>query len=171
MDGQAELVRVLVVDDEPSIVDVISMALRHHGFGVEVATTGKEALDLTRRWLAGWEGGTWELYVRGLACCRAGRYADAVPLLRQAATAKDGPNVRTLGELGLVLALARLDQTEEARKQLEKTERRLADSARGPQARPDEPPAGWNWYHWQVAQCLRREARELLGVATGASDG
>jgi two-component system, OmpR family, response regulator len=43
-------VRVLVVDDEPSIVDVISMALRHHGFGVESAGTGREALDWVRRW-------------------------------------------------------------------------------------------------------------------------
>jgi two-component system OmpR family response regulator len=45
-----EQVRVLVVDDEPSIVDVISMALRHNGFGVEAAATGREALDQVRRW-------------------------------------------------------------------------------------------------------------------------
>jgi two-component system OmpR family response regulator len=43
-------VRVLVVDDEPGIVDVISMALRYHGFGVEAAGSGKEALDQVRRW-------------------------------------------------------------------------------------------------------------------------
>ena len=47
---QQENVRVLVVDDEPSIVDVISMALRHHGFSVEAAANGKEALDQVRRW-------------------------------------------------------------------------------------------------------------------------
>ena len=50
MDAQPEAARVLVVDDEPSIVDVVSMALRHHGFGVESAGTGREALDLVRRW-------------------------------------------------------------------------------------------------------------------------
>jgi two-component system OmpR family response regulator len=50
VEDQAQDVRVLVVDDEPSIVDVISMALRHHGFGVEVAENGKEALDQVRRW-------------------------------------------------------------------------------------------------------------------------
>jgi two-component system OmpR family response regulator len=50
VEDHPELVRVLVVDDEPSIVDVVSMALRHHGFGVEVAGTGKEALDQVRRW-------------------------------------------------------------------------------------------------------------------------
>ncbi len=48
--GPEENVRVLVVDDEPGIVDVISMALRHHGFGVESAGSGKEALDQVRRW-------------------------------------------------------------------------------------------------------------------------
>ncbi len=36
--------RVLVVDDEPNIVDVISMALRFQGFEVESAGTGREAL-------------------------------------------------------------------------------------------------------------------------------
>ena len=33
-------VRVLVVDDEPNIVDVVSMALRHNGFEVAEAETG-----------------------------------------------------------------------------------------------------------------------------------
>ena len=36
--------RVLVVDDEPNIVDVISMALRFQGFEVESAGTGQAAL-------------------------------------------------------------------------------------------------------------------------------
>jgi two-component system OmpR family response regulator len=40
---------VLIVDDEPNIVDVISMALRYNDFAVESAGTGREALDLTRR--------------------------------------------------------------------------------------------------------------------------
>ena len=37
--------RVLVVDDEPNIVDVVAMALRYQGFAVESAGTGREALD------------------------------------------------------------------------------------------------------------------------------
>ena len=41
---------MLVVDDEPGIVDVVSMALRHHGFVVETAGSGREALELVRRW-------------------------------------------------------------------------------------------------------------------------
>jgi two-component system OmpR family response regulator len=36
--------RVLVVDDEPNIVDVIGMALRFHGFEVASAGTGADAL-------------------------------------------------------------------------------------------------------------------------------
>jgi two-component system OmpR family response regulator len=36
--------RVLVVDDEPSILEVISMALRYHGFEVETAADGQQAL-------------------------------------------------------------------------------------------------------------------------------
>ena len=36
--------RVLVVDDEPNIVDVVTMALRFQGFDVESAGTGAEAI-------------------------------------------------------------------------------------------------------------------------------
>jgi two-component system OmpR family response regulator len=39
-----ERVRVLVVDDEPNIVDVISMALRFEGFEVASAGTGADAI-------------------------------------------------------------------------------------------------------------------------------
>jgi two-component system OmpR family response regulator len=40
--------RVLVVDDEPNIVDVITMALRFQGFEVASAATGAEALQQVR---------------------------------------------------------------------------------------------------------------------------
>src|ERR1700740_2703642 len=42
--------RVLVVDDEPGIVDVISMALRPHGFDVSSVDTGARALAEARDW-------------------------------------------------------------------------------------------------------------------------
>jgi two-component system OmpR family response regulator len=45
-----ERLRVLVVDDEPGIVDVVSMALRHHGFDVAAVQTGAEALTRVRDW-------------------------------------------------------------------------------------------------------------------------
>ncbi len=37
--------RILVVDDEPNIVDVVSMALRFQGFTIETAGTGADALQ------------------------------------------------------------------------------------------------------------------------------
>jgi two-component system OmpR family response regulator len=37
--------RILVVDDEPYITDLLAAALRFEGFSVEVAGTGREALD------------------------------------------------------------------------------------------------------------------------------
>lgn len=43
-------VRVLVVDDEPNIVDVVSMALRHNGFEVAQADSGAGALARVREW-------------------------------------------------------------------------------------------------------------------------
>jgi two-component system OmpR family response regulator len=45
-----EPLRVLVVDDEPGIVDVVSMALRHHGFEVAAVQTGAQALAHVREW-------------------------------------------------------------------------------------------------------------------------
>src|SRR5437762_6893671 len=40
MNGQ----RILVVDDEPRITDLVAMALRYEGFEVETAATGRAAL-------------------------------------------------------------------------------------------------------------------------------
>jgi two-component system, OmpR family, response regulator len=40
--------RVLVVDDEPNILDVISMALRYEQFDVETAANGRDALAAVR---------------------------------------------------------------------------------------------------------------------------
>jgi two-component system OmpR family response regulator len=48
--AQDERLRVLVVDDEPNIVDVVSMALRHHGFDVKASDNGTEALARVREW-------------------------------------------------------------------------------------------------------------------------
>ena len=38
--------QILVVDDEPSIVDAVSTALRYEGYEVTEASTGREALEL-----------------------------------------------------------------------------------------------------------------------------
>ena len=41
--------RVLVVDDEPSIVDAVATSLRYEGFTVDEAMTGRKALAGRRR--------------------------------------------------------------------------------------------------------------------------
>jgi len=46
MDGMAEPHRVLVVDDEPNIVDVLAMALRFQGFEIATAASGEQALTV-----------------------------------------------------------------------------------------------------------------------------
>jgi two-component system OmpR family response regulator len=43
--AQADNQRVLVVDDEPSIVDAVATCLRYEGFQVEEAATGRAALS------------------------------------------------------------------------------------------------------------------------------
>jgi two-component system OmpR family response regulator len=42
--------RILVVDDEPSIVDAVATALRYEGYEVHEASTGREALDAVARY-------------------------------------------------------------------------------------------------------------------------
>ena len=45
----ATAARILVVDDEPSIVDAVATALRYEGFDVEEATNGRDALSAVTR--------------------------------------------------------------------------------------------------------------------------
>ena len=45
MTGAAGTARILVVDDEPSIVDAVSTAFRYEGYDVMEASTGREALE------------------------------------------------------------------------------------------------------------------------------
>ncbi len=42
---RTEAAKVLVVDDEPSVTELVSMALRYQEFDVRVAGSGREALD------------------------------------------------------------------------------------------------------------------------------
>ncbi|MGH9062868.1 MAG: response regulator transcription factor [Acidimicrobiales bacterium] len=49
-DGPGPGPRVLVVDDEPTITELVSTALRYEGFGVEVAATGRETLARVAEW-------------------------------------------------------------------------------------------------------------------------
>jgi two-component system OmpR family response regulator len=47
--SQADGARILVVDDEPNIVEVVAMALRYQGFAVETAASGHEAIAAVSR--------------------------------------------------------------------------------------------------------------------------
>ncbi|HEX5225519.1 MAG TPA: response regulator transcription factor [Solirubrobacteraceae bacterium] len=49
MSAGAQANRILVVDDETSICEVISMALRYQGFAVETAGTGRDAVAAVSR--------------------------------------------------------------------------------------------------------------------------
>ena len=49
MSDQPRTSRVLVVDDEPNIVEVIAMALRFQGFEVQTAASGREAVAAVAR--------------------------------------------------------------------------------------------------------------------------
>jgi PAS domain S-box-containing protein len=46
--------RILVVDDEPQLAEIIHLALRQAGYEVRVATSGAGALDLAQRSLPDW---------------------------------------------------------------------------------------------------------------------
>jgi two-component system OmpR family response regulator len=47
--GSASGQRILVIDDEPSIVDAVATALRYEGYDVKEARTGREALEAVAR--------------------------------------------------------------------------------------------------------------------------
>jgi two-component system OmpR family response regulator len=47
--GVSTLTRILVVDDEPYITDLLGAALRFEGFAVETAATGGDAMTLAER--------------------------------------------------------------------------------------------------------------------------
>jgi two-component system response regulator RegX3 len=88
--------RVLVVDDEPAIVDAVTYALRGEGFDVASAADGEEAL---RRL----EGNRFDLLVldlrlprlSGVEVCRRVRSSSTIPIIML--TAKDAEVDRVLG--------------------------------------------------------------------------
>jgi DNA-binding response OmpR family regulator len=92
--------RILLVDDEPDILETVSYALRRQGFEVEVAADGASALELART-------GRFDLLVcdvmlpgmLGIDVCRILREESSLPIIL--VTARDGETDRVLGlELG-----------------------------------------------------------------------
>ena len=90
------MTRVLVVDDEPALVDAVGYALRSEGFDVDTAADGEEALNAL-----GDEG--FELVVldimlprlSGIEVCRRMREASDVPIILL--SARDAEVDRVLG--------------------------------------------------------------------------
>ena len=92
--------RILVVDDEPAIVDAVVYALRRDGFDVDTAADGREALEAAR-------AGSYDVLVldlmlpevSGLDVCRMLRAESDEPIVML--TARDAEVDRVLGlELG-----------------------------------------------------------------------
>lgn len=50
LETEPNLLSMLVVHDEPSIADAISMTVSHRGCRVETTETGRDALDMAQRW-------------------------------------------------------------------------------------------------------------------------
>jgi two-component system, OmpR family, response regulator RegX3 len=93
--------RVLLVDDDPGIVDVVSYHLERDGFSVETAGDGDTALAFATR--GSWDVVILDLMLPGLpgteVCRRLRAGGDTVPILML--TAKDAELDRVLGlELG-----------------------------------------------------------------------
>lgn len=93
--------RILLVDDDPGIVDVVSYHLERDGFSVETARDGESALALASQ--PGWDFVVLDLMLPGLpgteVCRRLRAAGDTVPILML--TAKDAEIDRVLGlELG-----------------------------------------------------------------------
>jgi len=88
--------RVLVVDDEPAIVDGVGYALRNEGFDVDTAANGEEALAAARS--DGYDLVILDLMLprlSGLEVARTIRGESAVPIIML--TAKDAEVDRVLG--------------------------------------------------------------------------
>ena len=92
--------RILVVDDEPNIVELVKYNLAQEGYEVVVAYDGHDAIEKART--VGPDLVVLDLmlpYVDGLEVCRALRRESSVPILML--TAKDTEQDRVLGlELG-----------------------------------------------------------------------
>jgi two-component system, OmpR family, response regulator RegX3 len=92
--------RILVVDDEPAIVDGVGYALRNEGFAVDTARNGEDALAAARA--DGYDLVILDLMlprVSGLEVARALRGESPVPIIML--TAKDAEVDRVVGlELG-----------------------------------------------------------------------
>ncbi|HKB38359.1 MAG TPA: tetratricopeptide repeat protein, partial [Gemmataceae bacterium] len=104
----------------------------------------------------------WALTQQAALHYRAGRFAEAVPLLEQSHRADPRSGRAVLNWLWLALANQRLGKAEEARRWLGKAQALLDRYADGMPSGADEE-LGLHLHNWLEAHVLRREAEALLG--------
>jgi tetratricopeptide (TPR) repeat protein len=107
----------------------------------------------------------WSLTEQAALHCRAGRSAEAVPLLRESLRGEPRPGRAVLNWLWLALAHQHQGRPEEARRWLDKA-RRWMDAHEGgfPSGDEDRDRLGRDLHSALEAQALRREAEALLAA-------
>jgi serine/threonine protein kinase/Flp pilus assembly protein TadD len=118
---------------------------------------------LAQKDLAGQAREFWSLTEQGALHYRAGRFKQAVPLLKQSLKADPQPGRAVLNWLWLALAEQRLGNSEEARRWLGKAQELLDQYGDGMPGRAEED-LGLHLHNWLEAHVLRREAEALLGA-------
>jgi serine/threonine-protein kinase len=126
---------------------------------VDAARAGR----LAEAELKGRGGEFWSLTEQGALHYRAGRFKEAVPLLKQSLQAEERAGRAVLNWLWLALASKRLGKEEEARRWLDQASRWLDGHAAGMPAGA-EHDQGVDLHNWLEAHVLRREADALLQV-------
>ena len=94
------MTKLLIIDDEPSIIELARLYLEREGFGVEGVTTGQAGLDA-------FQSGIWDLVILdlmlpdtdGFEVCRRIRAVSSVPVLMLTARKEDVDKIVGL-ELG-----------------------------------------------------------------------
>ena len=110
----------------------------------------------------------WSLWLQGALHHRAGRYREALPLLRKS---RDDPSQPSDGVTGtrmwLALTYQKLNQPEEARREFEQAEKWLAEYPDGMPPDAERQRLGLHLHNWLEVHVLRLEVAPLLGPGPG----
>jgi two-component system, OmpR family, response regulator len=162
----APAARILMVDDDPGILDVVSEFLGRHGYQVETAADAREMSQALER-------GPVDLIVLdvmlpgedGLAICRRLSTGDGPPIIMLSAMGEDTDRIVGL-ELGADDYLAKPCNPREllarVRAVLRRAEQRTAQS--------EGTAAGCEFAGWRL-DLVRRELRSPSGVVVNLSSG
>jgi tetratricopeptide (TPR) repeat protein len=123
--------------------------------------------ELAHKELADWPDAFWSLTAQGALHVRAGRFAEAVPLLERSLRADARYGRAVLNWLWLAIAHERLGNGAEARRQLARAQAWLDELGGEMQGRTSED-WGLDLHNWLEAHILRGEAEALLAPAPDA---